>query len=422
MKMNHIKMLLLPKRRTTYLRRWFSALPSMMEESPRRPRLEELRKQLAKEDEQQRQEATNLSMVQQHQSTMDTTTTTRDDKHNQYNMLIDRFQRHHSYLRISLSERCNLRCQYCMPPEGVPLQPSSSLLTRSEIQTLTQLFHQHGVNKVRLTGGEPLLRKDVVDIVHDIRSVGIHHVGMTTNAMTLSRHLDSLVDAGLTHLNISLDTLQEDKFTQLTRRPGFSKVMKAIELAAAVSSLQVKINCVVMKNINDDEIVDFVQWQQTHFPNIDMRFIEWMPFSDNGWANDKFVPYSTMIENLQRSSLPLQRVVDGPNDTTKWWSAANNNNNNTGRIGFITSMSEHFCGTCNRLRLTADGKLKTCLFGSGEVSLRDVLRNNSSSQEDLQNVIYQALQQKHAVLGGHGTPKKIAQHSKENRPMTLIGG
>eukprot|EP00547_Thalassionema_nitzschioides_P014705 CAMPEP_0194239166 /NCGR_PEP_ID=MMETSP0158-20130606/5710_1 /TAXON_ID=33649 /ORGANISM="Thalassionema nitzschioides, Strain L26-B" /LENGTH=413 /DNA_ID=CAMNT_0038973581 /DNA_START=68 /DNA_END=1309 /DNA_ORIENTATION=+ len=413
--MNHIKTLVF--RRRPYPSRLFSAVPSILEE-PTRPRLEDLRRRLANEDPQlpsnfattvvPSSENRSRQMVQQH------TVATPSNS----NILTDRYQRHHSYLRISLSERCNLRCQYCMPPEGVPLQPSKAILTRGEIQTLVQLFHHHGVNKVRLTGGEPLLRKDVVGIVEDIRQIGIHHIGMTTNAMTLSRHLDSLVEAGLTHLNISLDTLQEDKFTQLTRRPGFSKVMKSIELASK-TSLKVKINCVVMKNINEDEIVDFCHWQHTHFPDIDMRFIEWMPFHDNGWTDSKFVPYSTMVETLQSQLPSLQRVADGPNDTTKWWKASSGK----GRIGFITSMSEHFCGTCNRLRLTADGKLKTCLFGTGgkEVSLRDVIRS-SGSPNDLETMIQQALQEKHKLLGGHGTPNKIAEHSEQNRPMTLIGG
>ena len=396
-------------------------------------------------------------------------------------ILTDSHQRHHSYLRLSLSERCNLRCQYCMPPEGVPLQPDQLLLTRQELFQLTQLFVRHGITKIRLTGGEPLLRPDLVDIVKDIRTL-VDHVGMTTNGITLTRHWEALVDAGLTHVNISLDTLQASTFQTLTRRPGLSHVLRAMELAATTfsntttdgttadcttadcttgstsgsttafdstfttadststttnstasttttsTSGRVKINCVVMKGINVHELKDFCQL--TRQLPIDVRFIEWMPFFNNGWNQNRFVSYATMLESLE--SLELQRSPDGPNDTTKWWNLPDSTSNGPamGRIGFITSMSEHFCGSCNRLRLTADGQLKVCLFGRTEVNLRDVLRgtmsnntnsNNHNVDDDLERLIHYAVQRKHAVLGGHDTVQGIVE-ANDNRPMTLIGG
>jgi GTP 3',8-cyclase len=403
-------------------------------------------------------------------------------------ILTDSHQRHHSYLRLSLSERCNLRCQYCMPPEGVPLQPDQLLLTRQELFQLTQLFVRHGITKIRLTGGEPLLRPDLVDIVKDIRTL-VDHVGMTTNGITLTRHWEALVDAGLTHVNISLDTLQASTFQTLTRRPGLSHVLRAMELAATTFSNttadstsastsastsgstlttsttpsdstystlttdstystvttdststtdsttnipstafgRVKINCVVMKGINVHELKDFCLL--TRQLPIDVRFIEWMPFFNNGWNQNRFVSYATMLESLE--SLELQRSPDGPNDTTKWWNLPDSSSNGPamGRIGFITSMSEHFCGNCNRLRLTADGQLKVCLFGRTEVNLRDVLRggenntnnNNHSVDDDLERLIHYAVQRKHAVLGGHDTVQGIVE-ANDNRPMTLIGG
>ena len=354
-----------------------------------------------------------------------------------------------------------------MPPEGVPLQPDELLLTRSELFQLTKLFVRHGITKIRLTGGEPLLRTDLIDIVRDIRTL-VDHVGMTTNGMTLSRHWESLVDAGLTHVNISLDTLQASTFQTLTRRPGLPLVLRAIEMAAKTFSTtastttttttsstgRVKINCVVMKGINDHELKDFCQLTR-EYP-IDIRFIEWMPFFNNGWNQNRFVSYATMLESLE--SLQLHRIPDGPNDTTKWWklpdssstttntTTSTQNNNVMGRIGFITSMSEHFCGSCNRLRLTADGQLKVCLFGRTEVNLRDVLRGehfdttanvatamsdtNSNSnninihtnaEDDLERLIHYAVQRKHAVLGGHDTVQGIVE-ANDNRPMTLIGG
>ncbi|KAI2489316.1 GTP 3' [Fragilaria crotonensis] len=281
-------------------------------------------------------------------------------------ILTDTFNRPHSYLRISLTERCNLRCQYCMPPEGVPLSPEANLLQRDEIFKLASLFGKHGVDKIRLTGGEPLLRKNLKEIISDLRSVpSIHQIGMTTNGMTLTRQLDDLIAAGLTHVNISLDTLHESKFRKLTRRPGLDRVLQSIRAAAAAFPQgRVKINCVVVRNTNHDELVDFCNL--TRELPVDVRFIEWMPFLDNGWSlQDGLVPYQEMLDIIQSSSqgdnFTLQRVDDGPNDTTKWWRIAEGG---LGRIGFITSMSNHFCGTCNRLRITADGQIKVCLFGS----------------------------------------------------------
>ncbi|KAL3784885.1 hypothetical protein HJC23_012488 [Cyclotella cryptica] len=382
------------------------------------------------------------------------------------NILTDTHGRHHNYLRISLSERCNLRCQYCMPPEGVPLSPPSHLLTNDEIIRLVNLFVKHGVNKVRLTGGEPLLRPDLVSLVKSISesiqfsrdrngvadcdgSKGL--VGMTTNGISLSRHVRHLVDAGLTGVNISLDTLRDDRFVEITRRKGLDKVMRAIQDSIDVfrdrygdvrvgknGGSRVKINCVVMKGFNDDELVDFVNMANDEFKgDVDMRFIEWMPFNDNGWNRSRFVSYKdmmTMISTHSDSPLQLERIGDGPNDTTKWWKVHSREIKavRSARIGFITSMSEHFCASCNRLRITADGKIKVCLFGSNskEVSLRDIMRQanrrmtdgiEESDEHELSRVIHASVQKKSFSLGGHGNPENIAK-AADNRPMTLIGG
>lgn len=403
------------------------------------------------------------------------------------NILTDTHGRHHNYLRISLAERCNLRCRYCMPPEGVPLQPKDDLLTHDEIIRLVKLFRRNGVDKVRLTGGEPLLREGLVDLVRDISGVlhddgeerGRKMVGMTTNALTLSRHIRPLVDAGLTGINVSLDTLHAERYTEITRRNGLKKVLKSIDdsldafrdrygsAREANGTARVKINCVVMNNFNDDELYEFVKLSNDRFHgDVDVRFIEWMPFNDNGWNRSRFLSYADMMENINTRAVEdnggwdeagLRRVGDGPNDTTKWWqladpTLANATTNNTttenagnggggARVGFITSMSDHFCGTCNRLRITADGMIKTCLFGSNEreVSLRDVLRkerppqpqlngdvdgDNSDSEDEegeLGRIIRSAVRRKNFSLGGHGSPENIAK-AANNRPMTLIGG
>jgi len=348
-------------------------------------------------------------------------------------LLTDSFTRKHSYLRISLGERCNLRCLYCMPPEGVPLQPKENLLNAEEVSRLVQLFSAKGVDKVRLTGGEPLLRKDLPQIISSIaQDSTINSVGITTNGITLSRQLPTLVENGLTHANISLDTLQHEKFLEITRRKGLKQVMKAIEDACAqLPKGNVKVNCVVMKGFNDNELRDFIHL--TKDLEVDVRFIEWMPFNDNGWNKDRFLSYNDMFQMITSSDfdddnnnmtssmqgLPpfrLERLVDGPNDTTKWWQVPNYK----GRVGFITSMTHHFCGSCNRLRITADGQLKVCLFGSTEISLKDAMREGASD-EDLGLIVWAALQNKHFALGGHGNAEGIKK-ANNNRPMTLIGG
>jgi molybdenum cofactor biosynthesis protein A len=333
--------------------------------------------------------------------------------------LKDTFGRQHSYLRISLSEKCNLRCLYCMPEDGVPVQPQSHLLSNDEILQLATWFVGQGVDKVRLTGGEPLLRKDLVDLVGRLSDLGLEQIGMTTNGVTLSKQLPELVEAGLTHVNISLDSLEPDKFARLTRRPPsyHARVIQAIEDCAVLLPHRTKINCVVLPD-NVGELEDFCEL--TRQLPIDVRFIEYMPFNDNLWQAGGFVSYQQMQDQIQG----LERLQDGPNDTTKWWGLTPKDQKSgpaLGRVGFITSMSEHFCGTCNRLRLTADGKLKVCLFGKTEVSLRDLMRSGGS-EEALQKLIHHSVQKKHFKLGGHKDMEDLKAHSTENRPMILIGG
>lgn len=273
-----------------------------------------------------------------------------------------------------------------------------------------------------------MLRRDLPQIISSIsEKSNINSVGITTNAITLSRHLPLLVESGLTHANISLDTLNDSKFTEITRRKGLSKVLKAIEDACAVlPNGNVKINCVVMNGFNDNELRDFVDISK-NLP-VDVRFIEWMPFNDNGWNKDRFLSYDAMMNRIisddsgEAASLKgiqpfeLQRLTDGSNDTTKWWQAPDHE----GRLGFITSMTENFCGTCNRVRLTADGQLKVCLFGSTEVSLLDAMREGASDA-DLGLIVRAALHKKKFALGGHGNAEGIKK-ANSNRPMTLIGG
>ncbi|GJC86745.1 molybdenum cofactor biosynthesis protein 1 [Colletotrichum liriopes] len=293
--------------------------------------------------------------------------------------LTDTFHRQHDYLRISVTERCNLRCVYCMPEEGVPLSPTSELLTTPEIVLLSSVFVSQGVTKIRLTGGEPTVRRDIVPLMHQIgalRPHGLRELCLTTNGLSLHRKLDSMVEAGLTGVNLSLDTLDPHMFQVMTRRNGFDAVKKSIdrifELNRHGAGIKFKINCVVMRGRNDAEIVPFVE--MTREKDVEVRFIEYMPFDGNKWNKGKMLGYAEMLDVIREKHPSLAKVQDHKNDTSKTWHVPGF----AGRIGFITSMTHNFCGTCNRLRITSDGNLKVCLFGNTEVSLRDILRKSNN--------------------------------------------
>ncbi|XP_027457169.2 molybdenum cofactor biosynthesis protein 1 isoform X1 [Zalophus californianus] len=323
--------------------------------------------------------------------------------------LTDSFGRQHSYLRISLTEKCNLRCQYCMPEEGIPLTPKADLLTTEEILTLARLFVKEGIDKIRLTGGEPLIRPDVVDIVAQLHQLeGLRTIGITTNGINLARLLPQLQKAGLSAINISLDTLVPAKFEFIVRRKGFQKVMAGIHKAIELGYSPVKVNCVVMRGLNEDELLDFVAL--TEGLPLDVRFIEYMPFDGNRWNFKKMVSYKEMLNTLQQQWPELEKLPEEESSTAKAFKIPGFR----GQLSFITSMSEHFCGTCNRLRITADGNLKVCLFGNSEVSLRDHLRAGAS-EEELLRIIGAAVGRKKQQ---HAGMFNIAQ--MKNRPMILI--
>eukprot|EP00850_Spirogloea_muscicola_P010649 SM000063S20039 [mRNA] locus=s63:455871:457660:- [translate_table: standard] len=326
-------------------------------------------------------------------------------------MLVDAFGRAHTYLRISLTERCNLRCQYCMPAEGAALSPPAALLAADEVVRLAALFVAGGVDKIRLTGGEPTIRKDIVDVCRRLSELpGLRTLAMTTNGLALARKLPALRAAGLGQLNISLDTLVPAKFELLTRRSGHHKVLEAIDAALALGYKPVKVNCVLMRGFNDDELCDFVTLTEDR--PINVRFIEFMPFDGNVWRSTKLVPYAEAMAKIRARHPDIQRLDDHPTETAKNFRVAGHE----GTVSFITSMTEHFCAGCNRLRLMADGNLKVCLFGPAEVSLRDALRAGASNTS-LQEIINQAVKRKKAA---HAGMFELAQTA--NRPMVHIGG
>ncbi|XP_044738019.1 molybdenum cofactor biosynthesis protein 1 isoform X2 [Chrysoperla carnea] len=307
---------------------------------------------------------------------------------NNTSTLTDTFGRFHDYLRISLTERCNLRCKYCMPSEGVQLTKQSKLLTTDEIIYISKLFVQHGVTKIRLTGGEPTIRRDLTDIIYELKQLkGLQKVGITTNGLTLTKQLVKYQRAGLDLINISLDTLKPDRFIELSRRKGHERVLAGIHLALQLD-YQPKINCVLMKNINDDELLDFVDL--TKDLNVDVRFIEYMPFDGNKWNQTTMVSFQEMLNAIRLKYPNLEKLENHKNDTSKTFKIPEFK----GKISFITSMTNHFCNTCNRLRITADGNLKVCLFGNTEVSLRDFIRSEQFNEDELVYLINAAVRRK----------------------------
>jgi len=328
--------------------------------------------------------------------------------------LIDPFNRKHDYLRISLTERCNLRCFYCMPTEGVELSPKTHILTDDEVIRLASLFVRSGVHKIRLTGGEPTVRKGLDSIIarlNDLRPHGLDSIAMTSNGLALRRRLSDLVNKGLTHLNLSLDTLDPFKFELMTRRPGHDAVLQSLDEALSSPNLKsVKLNVVVVKGLNDSEVLDFVEL--TKYKKLSVRFIEFMPFTGNKWDQAKMVPSAELLDTIKQRHPTITRAPDELNDTARSWQIPTY----AGNVGFISSMSDHFCSSCNRLRLTADGQIKVCLFDAKEISLRDAVRNGATD-EDLLQIIGSAVSGKKEKHAGMEDIDVVT-----NRPMILIGG
>lgn len=302
--------------------------------------------------------------------------------------LSDSFQRPIDYLRISVTDRCNLRCIYCMPEEGVDLFPRENMLSYEEIYRVAQAAAELGITKIRLTGGEPLVRAGLSQLVAMLAKLdGITDVALTTNGVLLARYAAELKAAGLRRVNVSLDSLQPDKFLRITRGQRLEQVLEGIKLAEELSLTPVKVNMVVMRGINDDEILDFAR--KSIHDGWNVRFIELMPFGELGMKDSKPVPISEMKERLEALG-PLEPATSsaggGPAKYFRYPHAK-------GTIGFISPISEHFCVNCNRLRLTADGKLHLCLLGDAAVDLSVPLRSGAS-QEELKELLKKAVAEK----------------------------
>ena len=328
--------------------------------------------------------------------------------------LIDPHGRVHRDLRVSLTDKCNLRCTYCMPAEGLPWLPKDELLTTPELLTLVEAAVTAGITEVRLTGGEPLVRPDVVEIVSGIAAMegpqGRPEVSMTTNGLGLAKIAPALKEAGLTRVNVSLDTLHPERFHEITRRDRFDDVVAGMAAAHEAGLRPVKVNSVLQRGINDDEVVDLTRWAVER--GYELRFIEQMPLdAQHSWERTEMITGQEILASLRaefdleelpgRGAAPAERfLIDGGPAT----------------VGVVASVTMPFCGSCDRLRLTADGQLRNCLFANGETDLRGPLRSGAT-EEEIHALVHECLALK---LPGHGINEP--GFLQPPRPMSAIGG
>jgi len=330
--------------------------------------------------------------------------------------LVDSYGRVHRDLRVSVTDRCNFRCSYCMPEEGMQWLPRSDVLTFEEIERIARVCVEHfGVDSVRLTGGEPTVRAHLPVLVGKIAALrtpdGVPvDVALTTNGATLRSQATDLRDAGLRRVNISLDTLRRDRFVELTRRDELDHVLDGIDAACEAGLDPVKINVVVMRGVNDDEILDLARFGRDR--GVTMRFIEWMPLdADQSWRSDAVVSQDEIVAAVG-AEYPVDPLVRGHQPAERFAYRDGH-----GEIGVIPSVTRPFCGSCDRIRLTADGQLRSCLFAVDEVDLRALVRDGVSSDDDVAGAVRRCVAGKWA---GH----MIGQVTfvRPRRSMSQIGG
>jgi cyclic pyranopterin phosphate synthase len=327
--------------------------------------------------------------------------------------LIDSFGRVHTNLRISVTDRCNIRCFYCMPAGNVQFMNRKELLTFEEIERFVRIGVGLGLNKVRLTGGEPLVRKDLHVLVRKLSSIPeIHDIGITTNGILLAEQAAELKEAGLSRINISLDALNPKKFEEITRRTGYEKVLEGIEAAKRVGFDPIKINTVSIRGMTEEEIVPFGQLARES--GVEVRFIEFMPLdADNAWEREKVLFAHEIIERLSNEIVPLLPVGEQDEHAP---ASEFEFSDGVGRISFIASVSRPFCRNCDRFRITADGKLRNCLFSTEETDVKSLLRGGVADEE-----IAEAIRASVAAKK-EGHEINTAKYIQPDRPMYSIGG
>lgn len=329
------------------------------------------------------------------------------------NALTDTFGRIHDNLRISITDRCNVRCFYCMPEEGVKYVSHDEILRFEEIERFVRVAASLGVTKVRVTGGEPLVRKGLPTLIRMLCEIpGIRDLALTTNGVLLSKHARDLYDAGLRRLNVHLDTLDRERFLRITRRDDLDKVLEGLQVAREVGFGPIKINAVAVKNLVEPDIVPLARFGREH--GMEIRFIEFMPLDAQGiWARNQVLTAGEIIETLSREVAPLIEIPDRDEraPATEYRYA-----DGVGRVGFIASVSRPFCLNCNRIRLTSDGKVRYCLFAIEETDVKGLLRSGASDDE-IAAAIRGNVQRKWM---GHEI--NSSQFVAPPRPMYAIGG
>ena len=326
--------------------------------------------------------------------------------------LVDGHGRSIGDVRISVTDRCNFRCQYCMPAEGLPWLDRDELLSYEEIARIVGLLARMGVHDVRLTGGEPLARRELWNLVELLSNdPNVHDLSLTTNGYLLERQVEKLVNAGLRRVNVSLDALAPDRFFQLTRRNSLQQVLEGLAAAEKHPELRpIKVNVVALKDFTEDEVVRFAEFARKH--PYEVRFIEFMPLdADRTWSRDRVLP-NAEVRRLIHAAYPLKDLGRERHGTSRRWEFADGQ----GSIGFISPVSEPFCGDCNRIRVTAEGKLRTCLFSMTETDLRGPLRAGATDAE-LETIVRDAVWAKE--LKHHVNDEGFVQPA---RTMSQIGG
>lgn len=328
--------------------------------------------------------------------------------------LVDSYGRRIKSMRISITDKCNFRCTYCMPAEGLPWLKKAEILSYEEIVRISRVAVSIGIEQIRLTGGEPLVRRDVPDLVRQLRAIeGLHSLSLTTNGILLKQQARALAEAGLTRINVSLDSLLREKFAQLTRRDQIHRVLEGLEELEKYPSIHpIKINAVAMRGYSEEEVLDFVRFARSKA--YVMRWIEFMPLdADQIWRKEDILTGGEIKAIIEAEYGPLVQITTGdPSETARRYTFSDG----IGEVGFINPVSEPFCATCDRIRLTADGQLRTCLFATEETDLRAVLRSDADD-EALARTIRQAVW--HKELKHYIGDKRFR---RANRSMSMIGG
>ncbi len=323
--------------------------------------------------------------------------------------IVDNFGRAHTYLRISLTDRCNLRCFYCMPEEGIELMEKSSIMSIEEIIELATTFRDLGVDTIRLTGGEPLVRKNFGYLVEELAKLGVT-LKITTNGIMLDKFLDLFKKIGLKKINLSLDTLDKAKSVFITKRDYFERILKNIEMALEMD-MEVKLNIVLIKGVNDNEINDFIEL--TRHKNLTVKFIEFMPFKGNKWDWSKGVGKQEILDIISGHFGDIEELKNPKHSTSSNFKVKGH----TGSFAIVSTITNPFCADCNRIRVTADGKMMNCLFANSETDLLTPMRNG----EEMNDLIINAIKTKKFSRDGMDV-KMDADHYEQNRSMISIGG